>query len=180
MVRTAAGGGAPRASGGDAGPGARAPRPVRAAAAVWAGAVAAGATEAAVFVAGAAADGAPWPDLLPGLAVRAAVYAAVLAVVAEFHRGRRWARTALALGLGIAGTLSLVYEPLSWALAGGAAEGLPPPTPEFTAVVVLRTLHIAAVPVALVLMYRPAATAYLRGRGWAPRSATGGASAQSP
>ncbi|WP_017587613.1 hypothetical protein [Nocardiopsis ganjiahuensis] len=140
------------------------PGAVRAATAVWTGAVALGAAEAAVFARGLLAEGVPWEELLPGLGVRALVYAVVLAVVAFFHRGHRWARWALALGLGIVGTLSLVSEPVGWLLQGEAIDGLPEPTPQFVAIAVLRTLHLVAVAVGLVLMFRPDANAFFRAR----------------
>ncbi|MDA0563305.1 hypothetical protein LG943_03010 [Streptomonospora sp. S1-112] len=140
------------------------PRTVGIAAGVWAAAVALGVAESAVMAAGLTAGGTPWTELLPGLGLRAVVYGVVLAVVAALYRGHRWARPALALGLGVVGTLSLVYEPVAWLLQGGLAEGLPLLTPPFAVMAGLRALHVVAVFAGLVLMYRPSANAYFRRR----------------
>jgi hypothetical protein len=71
----------------------------------------------------------------------------------------------VAVLLGGFGTASLVIEPVSWLLAGGSA-GLFLVTAETPALVaaVLRMAHLVAVFSALVLMFRPAANAWFRGR----------------
>jgi hypothetical protein len=71
----------------------------------------------------------------------------------------------VAVLLGGFGTVSLVIEPVSWLLAGGSP-GLFLVTAEAPALVaaVLRIAHLIAVFSALVLMFRPAANAWFRGR----------------
>ncbi|GAB3720118.1 hypothetical protein [Nocardiopsis nanhaiensis] len=140
------------------------PKAVSAATALWIGAVAAGAAEAAIHAWGLQNDGMSWSGLLPGLGLRALVYAVVLTVVALFHQGHRWARWALALGPGAVGTFSLVVESAGWLLGGGAADGIPALTGEFVSIAALRALHLLAVISGVVLMFRPSANAYFGGR----------------
>lgn len=100
---------------------------------------------------------------IAGLAVRLSIYAVVLAVALRMRAGRNWARLALAVGLGIFGTLSLVIEPVSWLVDGnslgaavsgaGMAEVL---------VTACRILHLLCVWVAVPLMFSPGANKYFR------------------
>jgi hypothetical protein len=135
------------------------PRPVRAAVVVWLVAVGAGVAETLVHLA------LPDPPGPAALAKRAVIYAGVVVLVLALPRGRNVVRWTLAVLLGVVGTASLVVEPLIW-LASGASPveyladaGLPD-----LAVVVLRAVHLAAVVVALVLMFRPASNAYFSSR----------------
>ncbi|WP_433784298.1 hypothetical protein ACQPX6_29250 [Actinomycetospora sp. CA-101289] len=133
------------------------PRPVRAAVVVWLAAVGAGVAETLVHLTGPDAPG-------PGaVAVRAAVYAVVVALVLALRTGRDAVRWSLALLLGVVGTASLVVEPLTWLAAGGSpVEYLAGAGVADLAIVALRVLHLATVAVALVLMFRPAANAFFR------------------
>jgi hypothetical protein len=133
------------------------PRPVTAAVAVWLAAVGAGVAETFVHL--------TEPDPPSGTAVllRFTIYAAVCALVLALRTGRNAVRWALAVLLGVFGTLSLVVEPVLWLVGGGdataflvAADG---PT---LAVVALRALHVLAVAVACALMFHPFATAWFR------------------
>jgi hypothetical protein len=152
------------------------PTELFAATAIWIAAVGAGVTEALVHV-----FLMPDPPTGPQLLMRGAIYAFVLALVAALPTGRAAARWALAVLLGGIGTLSLVVEPVGALLAGAdpvaylaTADG---PT---LLVVALRVLHLAAVIAAMVLMFRPRSSAFIRARaaqraavgtaGWAPKA----------
>ncbi|WPO70115.1 MULTISPECIES: hypothetical protein [unclassified Streptomyces] len=141
-----------------------APATVRAAFALWLTAVAAGVFETVLAVIRAMTDGdASTGDLAGGLALRVAVYSAVVLVAVRMRRGGNGARLALAGVLGVLGTLSLVIEPVRW-LADGHALGAA--FHDLGAVDVLfggsRALHVAAVLAAVALMFRPSANAWFR------------------
>lgn len=131
------------------------PRPVRAAVVVWLAAVGAGVAETLVHLSGPDAPGAG------ALVVRGAVYAVVVALVLSLRTGRDAVRWTLALLLGVVGTASLVVEPFTFLAAGGSpVEYLAGAGVGDLAIVALRLVHLAAVVVALVLMFRPAANAF--------------------
>jgi hypothetical protein len=72
-------------------------------------------------------------------------------------------RWALALLLGGVGLLSLVVEPASWLLAGGSPVAFLSAANALTwGIVVLRGLHIGAVLIASVAMFRPDANVFFR------------------
>lgn len=134
------------------------PAAVRGAFALWVTAVAAGAFETALMVGRAPADG-----LGAGLAVRLAVFTAAVLVAVRMRRGAGWARITLAIGLGVLGTASLVVEPLGYLLDGGSlADALARADALEWVFGVSRTVHLAAVLTAVVLMFRPAANQYFR------------------
>ncbi|MFE3453465.1 hypothetical protein ACFXJ8_31525 [Nonomuraea sp. NPDC059194] len=141
------------------------PAPVRAAATLWFAAVGAGAFEAALAVGQAMSAGAPFSSLAGGLAVRLAVFAGAVFLAIRLRQGRNWARIALALTLGVFGTVSLVIEPVQWLLAGNSVTAFfasaDLPTYAFT---VSRVLHLAAVLGAMVLMFSSAANTHFRER----------------
>lgn len=135
------------------------PRPVRVAVATWLTAIGAGAAETLVRLA------APDPPTGTELAVRSAVYAGLALLVLALRTGRNAVRLALAGLLGGIGLLSLLGEPVSWLRGGGSILALFGTADALTWVIVLiRVLHVGAVLVALVAMYRPAANAYFRSR----------------
>lgn len=105
-------------------------------------------------------------SLAVGLLVRAGVYLMVLGVAWRMLRGDRWARPALAVGIGVIGAASLLIEPISAIVAAGS---LTDPLVGITAAEVLGDLaragHICAVLVAIPAMYTPAARAWFRTRG---------------
>ncbi|MGA4845612.1 hypothetical protein ACOBQB_04855 [Streptomyces sp. G5(2025)] len=142
-----------------------APATVRAAFALWLTVVAAGVFETVLALIGAAAtDGdASVGGLAGGLAVRVAVYSAVVLVAVRMRRGGNGARLALAGVLGVFGTLSLVIGPVRWLAEGhpvGAAfRGLGVVDVLFGA---SRVLPVAAVLAAVALMFRPSANAWFR------------------
>lgn len=130
----------------------RTPAAVRTAFVLWTGALAAGVAEMFLH------------DVeITGLAVRLGIYAVVLAVALRMRAGRNWARLALAVGLGIFGTLSLVVEPVTWLLDGNsltaAVEGA---SLTDALVAVSRIAHVLCVWVAVPLMFSPAANTYFR------------------
>ncbi|MCK2242627.1 MULTISPECIES: hypothetical protein [unclassified Crossiella] len=139
-----------------------APTSVRYSAALWLAAVGAGVAETVLGV----LEHQPTVDeaVVP-VGIRVVVTAILVPLILAFRRGRGWARVALALLLGVAGTLSLVVEPISWLAAGndpvalfaGADAG-------FLVFAVVRALHIAAVFGALVLMFTPSANGWFRRR----------------
>ncbi|SHN42733.1 hypothetical protein [Cryptosporangium aurantiacum] len=149
-----------------ASPGHKPPSAVQASAAWWVTAVAAGVVETIGTVAVLANDGEAIGPLLAGVGVRAVVYTVVLLVVAAFWRGRRWARIALGLGLGVVGMLSLVADPISWLADGNSlGDALGSADLQLALVIAIRTLHVVAVVMACVLMFRPAANRYFRRAG---------------
>src|SRR5215204_52163 len=81
---------------------------------------------------------------------------------------------ALAVLLGVVGTLSLVIDPISW-LAGGntLSEVFTEANLLFFLIAPIRTVHLAAVIAALVLMFLPAANTYFRGSRSVTRQALG-------
>jgi hypothetical protein len=148
-----------------------APPPVHAAFALWITAVVAGFFETVLMVATMLSDGdTSAGEIAGGLLLRMAVFSAAVLVAVQLRRGRNWARLALAVGLGVFGTLSLVIEPVRW-LADG--DSLGDAFHDLGAVDVLfgasRVLHLSAVLTAMVLMFRPTANAWFRARSAEPR-----------
>lgn len=126
----------------------------------WLIAVAAGVVETAIH-----ALTSEQYDAAVQLPVRVVIYGLFTVVIVQLSRGRGWARIFLTVALGGLGLFSLVAEPISWLVAGGSAGAFVAEADAPTiAVIVLRAAHVAAVLVALVLMYRPAANRYFRSR----------------
>ncbi|MGW7319656.1 hypothetical protein [Streptomyces sp. NPDC054865] len=140
---------------GPAGP----PAAVRTAWALWLTAVGAGAFETTLMVARTPGDAGA------GLVFRFAVFTVAVLVAFRMRSGAGWARIALAVGLGVLGTASLVVEPLGYLLDGGSP-GDALGRADFPDLVfgASRVVHLAAVLTAVVLMFRPAANAYFRAR----------------
>jgi len=133
------------------------PDPVRLAVAAWLTAIGAGVGETLVRLA--------LPDAPTGteLAVRSAIYAGLALLVLALRSGRNAVRLVLTVLLGGLGLLSLLGEPASWLLGGGSVLAFLGATDLMTwTIVLIRVLHVGAVLVALVAMYRPAANAYFR------------------
>jgi hypothetical protein len=140
----------------------RPPVAVRAATGMWLAAVALGAIETVIVVGAGEAGASP----LAGVLFRCAVYAAAILTALRMRAGRRWARIALALVLGIVGTLSLVVEPISW-LADGNSLSAVADDADLTwwAIAGSRALHVAAVWAAVPLMFTRSANRYFRKAG---------------
>lgn len=141
------------------------PATVRNASTLWFAAVGAGAFEAGLAVAGMLADGsASVADLAPGVGFRLTVFAVAIFMAVHLRRGRGWSRIALALTLGVFGTLSLVMEPIQWLLDGNSLGQAVADADAMTFVsAATRVLHLAAVLAAMALMFGPTANAYFRG-----------------
>lgn len=136
-----------------------APAAVQLSVVLWLAAIGAGAAEALVYLL------MPEPPTIGQLAARFGIYAVLTVLVLALRTGRNVVRWTVAVLLGGFGTASLVVEPVSWLLAGGSP-GLFLVTADAPALVagVLRTAHLVAVFSALVLMFRPTANAWFRGR----------------
>jgi hypothetical protein len=109
------------------------------------------------------------------VAVRLLAFTGLVFLASQLRLGRNWARVALAVLYGVLGTASLVPGPVTWLTEGGspadAVAGADLGSVLFAA---SRVVHVAAVVAAVVLMFHPAANAYIR-------ATTGGAdSAGSP
>lgn len=143
------------------------PAEIRAAFLLWMGALAAGIAEMALHDVEAA-----------GLAMRLTLYAIVVAVALRMRAGRNWARWALAVGLGVLGTLSLVIEPVTWLLDGNSLTGAVQRADLTGALTAAsRIVHVLCVWVAVPLMFRPGANAYFKQRKLTPTSGRHGTSA---
>lgn len=134
-----------------------APVPVRLSVSGWLAAIAAGVAEALARI------WLPEPPTSGQLAVRFAIYVGLVALVLALLSGRSAVRWAVAVLLGGVGTLSLVMEPLSWLLTGGSPFAYLTTADAPTRLLVgLRVAHLAAVLVALALMFRPRANEFFR------------------
>jgi hypothetical protein len=140
------------------------PRQLQASVALWLLAVAAGLFETALVVVD-ATDGevGSAAQVAVGVAVRLLVFTGAVYLAAQLRRGKHWARVVLAVGLGGIGTLSLVIGPVTWLAEGGS---LPDAVAAADLGSVLfaasRAVHLGAVIVAVLLMFHPAANAYIR------------------
>jgi hypothetical protein len=136
-----------------------APAPVHVSVRLWLVAIAAGVAEALVRLL------LPEPPTLGQLGIRFAIYTGLAVLVLALYTGRNTVRWTVAALLGGIGTLSLVAEPVSWVAAGGDPVAFlttaDAPTLLVTA---LRVLHIAAVPAALALLFRPESARFFRRR----------------
>ncbi len=102
-------------------------------------------------------------SLATGLGVRATIYLLVGVVALRMRAGNRVARTTLAVGLGTVGLASLIIEPLAATLsANGFGELIDGITVNSAAIALLRIVHVVAVLIALISMYRYDARLYFR------------------
>jgi hypothetical protein len=101
--------------------------------------------------------------VISGVVIRVIIYTLVVYIITRMRLGKSWARLTLAMLLGVIGTLSLVIDPISW-LAGGNSLGevFTEANLLFFPIAPIRTIHLAAVIAALVLMFLPAANTYFR------------------
>jgi hypothetical protein len=138
---------------------------------LWLTAVAAGVLETIIRVMDASAIGfasgsggdTDVTGAISGAVIRVIIYTLVVYIITRMRLGKRWARLALAVLLGVIGTLSLVIDPISW-LAGGNSlrDVFTEANVLFFLIAPIRTVHLAAVIAALVLMFLPAANTYFR------------------
>src|SRR5829696_8551926 len=147
------------------------PKEVQASFLLWLSAVAAGVLETIIRVIdsltiGLASGSGGETDVtgaISNVVIRVIVYTLVVYIITRMRLGNRWARMTLAVLLGVIGTLSLVIDPISW-LAGGnsLSEVFTQANLLFVLIAPIRTIHLAAVIAALVLMFLPAANTYFR------------------
>jgi hypothetical protein len=136
------------------------PKDVQASFLLWLAALAAGVAETIVGI----IDSDPSAsDVILMLAIRLAITALLVYIVVQMRLGKNWARITLAVLLGGIGTLSLVFDPVSWLIEGNSlGELLRNADTAFVVFAAIRVVHLAAVLAALVFMFRPAANAYFR------------------
>jgi hypothetical protein len=143
---------------------ARPPRQLRAAFWLWLLAVAAGLFETALAVIDATAgEVGSAAEVAVGVTIRLLAFTGLVYLAARLRQGRNWARIALAVLYGGFGTLSLVIGPVTWLTDDGSLTHAMA-TADFGSVLFAasRLAHLAAIIAALILMFHPAANAYIR------------------
>jgi hypothetical protein len=143
---------------------ARPPGQLRASVWLWLIAVAAGLFETTLVVVDATAgDVGPAAEVAVGVTVRLLAFTGLVYLAARLRQGRNWARIALAVLYGGFGTLSLVIGPVSWLAEGGSlADAMATADLGSVLFAASRLVHLAAIIAALILMFHPAANAYIR------------------
>jgi hypothetical protein len=140
------------------------PGDVQASFLLWLAALAAGVAETIVGLIDASSAGSSSAtDVIFILFVRLVVTALLVYIIAQMRLGKNWARIALTILLGGIGTLSLVFDPVSWLIEGNPlGELFQSADLGFVVLAAIRAVHLASVLGALVFMFRPAANAYFR------------------
>src|SRR5215211_8881669 len=147
------------------------PKAVQASFLLWLTAVAAGVLETIIRIIDALAmDWAPGSGgdtdvtgVISGVVIRVIVYTLVVYIITRMRLGKRWARITLAVLLGGIGTLSLVIDPISWLASGNSLSDVFTEADLLILLIApIRTIHLAAVIAALVLMFLPSANTYFR------------------
>ena len=143
---------------------ARPPGQLRAAFWLWLFAVAAGLFETTLVVVDATAgEVGSAAEVAVGVTVRLLAFTGLVYLAARLRQGRNWARIALAVLYGGFGTLSLVIGPVTWLTDGGSlTDAMAAADLESVLFAASRLLHVAAILAALILMFHPAANAYIR------------------
>jgi hypothetical protein len=97
------------------------------------------------------------------LGIRLVITAVLVYIIAQMRLGKNWARITLAVLLGGIGTLSLVFDPVSWLIEGNSLhEFIQNADFAFIVFASIRVVHLASVLAALAFMFRPAANNYFR------------------
>ena len=97
------------------------------------------------------------------LGIRLVVTTVLIFIISQMRLGKNWARLTLAVLLGGIGTLSLVFDPVSWLIEGNSLRELVQNTDlAYFVFASIRAVHLASVLAALVFMFRPAARNYFR------------------
>jgi hypothetical protein len=145
-------------------PAARQPRQLLASFWVWLVAVAAGLFETTLVVIDATAgEVGSAAEVAVGVTVRLLAFTGLVYLASRLRQGRNWARIALAVLYGGFGTLSLVIGPVTWLAAGGSlADAMAVADLGSLLFAASRLVHLAAIIAALILMFHPAANAYIR------------------
>ena len=133
---------------------------------VWLVAVAAGLFETTLVVIDAiAGEVGSAAEVAIGVTVRLLAFTGLVYLAARLRQGRNWARIALAVLYGGFGTLSLVIGPVTWLAEGGSlAEAMAAADLGSVLFAASRLVHVVAVIAAFILMFHPAANAYIRER----------------
>jgi hypothetical protein len=143
---------------------ARPPRQLRASFWLWLIAVAAGLFETTLVIVDAAAgEVGSAAEVAVGGTIRLLAFTGLVYLAAQLLKGRNWARLALAVLYGGFGTLSLVIGPVTSLGEGGSlADAIA--AADFGSVLFAasRLVHLGAIIAALILMFHPAANAYIR------------------
>lgn len=140
------------------------PGDVQASFLLWLAALAAGVAETIVGIVDSLSVGtSSATGVIFMLTIRLIVTVVLIYIVAQMRLGKNWARVTLTILLGGIGTLSLVFDSVSWLIEGNLlSELLQDADFGFVVFAAIRTIHLAAVLGALVFMFRPAANAYFR------------------
>ena len=140
------------------------PRQIRASFWLWLLAVAAGLFETTLVVIDAmAGDVGSAAEVAVGVTVRLLAFTGLVYLAVRLRQGRNWARIALAVLYGGFGTLSLVIGPVTWLAEGGSlADAMAAADLGSVLFAASRLLHLGAIIAALIVMFHPAANAYIR------------------
>jgi hypothetical protein len=104
-----------------------------------------------------------------GVAVRLLVFTGAVYLAAQLRLGKNSARVALAVLLGGIGALSLVIGPAAWLVEGGSlTDAVAAADLGSVLFAASRIGHLGVVIAALILMFHPAANAYIRATTQAP------------
>ena len=143
---------------------ARPPRQLRASFWFWLVAVAAGLFETTlVLIDATGGEVGSAAQVAVGVTVRLLAFTGLVYLAVRLRQGRNWARIALAVLYGGLGTLSLVIGPVTWLAEGGSLADAMSATDMWSLLFAAsRLVHLAAIIAALILMFHPAANAYIR------------------
>jgi hypothetical protein len=145
------------------------PAQLQASVRLWLLAIAAGLFETAIVVVEATSGQVGSAEVAVGVAVRLLAFTGLAYLATRLGQGRSWARVALAVLYGGLGTLSLVLGPVSWLAEGGSLSDAVAEVELGSGLFAAsRVVHLGAVIAAVVLMFHPAASAYLRANSRAP------------
>ena len=145
-------------------PGQGIPKQLQASFRLWLAAVAAGLFETTLVVIDATdGDVGSTAQVTAGVALRLLVFTAAVYLATRLRQGKQWARVALAVLLGGIGILSLVIGPVTWLAEGGSlTDALAAADLGSVLFAASRVVHLGAVMAALILMFHPAANAYIQ------------------
>jgi hypothetical protein len=143
---------------------AKPPRQLLASFWLWLLAVAAGLFETTLVVFDATAgEVGSAAEMAVGVTLRLLAFTGLVYLAARLRQGWNWARIALAVLCGGFGALSLIIGPVTWLAAGGSLASAMAAA-DFGSVLFAasRLVHLGAIVAALILMFQPAANAYIR------------------
>jgi hypothetical protein len=140
------------------------PTQLQASVRLWLLVIAAGLFETALAVVDATSgDTGSAAEVAVGVAGRLLAFTGLAYLATRLRQGHNWARIALAVLYGGLGTLSLAVGPVTWLAEGGSlADAVAAADLRSVLFAASRVVHLGAVVAALVLMFHPAASAYLR------------------